>query len=62
MIKCEVVFDNNRIIINGFEVDYDFENSVYDVVKVDGGFIDSFGCQEEAIDYCLSRNWTQESI
>ena len=55
MIKVEVVFSNHRIVLNGFEVDVDFDSLEYDVCLVEGGFIGSFNTLEQAIAYCLQQ-------
>lgn len=56
MIKVEVVFSNHRIVLNGFEVDVDFDSLEYDVCLVDGGFIGSFRTLEQAIAYCMEQS------
>ena len=55
MIEVEVVFSNHRIVLNGFEVDVDFDSLEYDVCLVDGGFIGSFSTLEQAISFCLQQ-------
>ena len=55
MIKAEVAFSNHRIVLNGFEIDVDFDSLEYDVCLVDGGFVSSFNTLEQAIAYCLEQ-------
>ena len=55
MIKVEVVFSNHRIVLNGFEVDVDFDSLEYDVCLVDGGYVGSFDTLEQAIAYCIQQ-------
>lgn len=55
MIKAEVVFSNHRIVLNGFEVDVDFDSLEYDVCLVEGVFVGSFSTLEQAITYCMEH-------
>ena len=53
MVKTEVTFENNRILVGAYEVDCDFEAQEYDVCLIHGGFVGSFRSQEEAVTFCL---------
>lgn len=55
MIKAEVVFDGDKVLINDAEFSVHIEVSGCDVYNKYAGYLDSFDTLEEAIKYCLEN-------
>ena len=54
MSKCEVVFEDEVIKVNGFEISFDFESrNPFNIFK-GSKFICDKGTVEEAIGYCIA--------
>ena len=55
MIKCEVVFDEDKVLINDGEFIVKIEVTMCDVYNQVVGYLDSFDTLEEAIKYCMEN-------
>ena len=53
MIKAEVVFDGNKIIIRGFEISA--SHNIGYQIKKNGLWVDTKNTLEKAIAYCLEN-------